>query len=329
MYANTVQILEVSDESPQEGGKRILLDSGGSETDVNGRPYSEWALVNEGNGRPRRVCLGLRRLHDPKYGGVTPVPMGNRHYPIPAYSLAEQVEKQVRTLYGEHNGYVHRGHHITVSKDGNKVFGLITMESPGLDGKGWAVGWRGSVDQSLSVLFAVGVNLWMCENLCLSGDATRIMRKSTANALRDIEAGVLSMIYNADSLVGNMLDDLDAFKSARLDQTRMAELVGRAQYHGVIKPTQANRIYKEIHKPTHAYTPEGDTVYDCFNHFTYACKQGGGDRMFQQHGNIHKFHKDYVLELSPTQIQVPLGLPSPLDVSSIHIVDPDEDYNAF
>ena len=51
--------------------------------------------------------------------------------------------------------------------------------------------------------------------------------------------------------------------------------------------------------------------------------------MFQQHGNIHKFHKDYVLELSPTQIQVPLGLPSPLDVSSIHIVDPDEDYNAF
>jgi len=98
MYTGNVQLLEVSDESPQEGGKRILLDSGGSERDVNGRPYSEWALVNEGNGRPKRVCLGLRRLHDPRYGGVTPMPMGKRHCPIPAYSLAEQVEKQVRTL---------------------------------------------------------------------------------------------------------------------------------------------------------------------------------------------------------------------------------------
>jgi len=240
----------------------------------------------------------------------------------------------VRALYGDKPGYVQRGHHITVSKDGGKVFGLLTMEAPGMEGRGWAMGWRGSVDKSLSSLFAIGVNLWMCENLCLSGDAMRVMRKSTKNAKDDLEGRVLSMLWKADDLVGNMLDDLDAFKTARLSQTRMAELVGRAQYHGVIKPQQANRIHSEIRKPTHAYTPEGDTVYDCFNHFTYACKQGGGDRMFQQHGNIHEFHKDYVLELSPTQVQVPLGLPSPLDVSSIHIVDPEvlgdpEDYDAF
>ena len=270
----------------------------------------------------------LRAMHDPAHGGIMPVSMGNRHHPVPFYQLVDLVMSKVERLYTGPNGdYVVDKCHLALNSKGTQLFGLLIIrdkppteptrfafedestwrnrlaeDQSKLDAwdsqsTGWMIGFRGSIDQSLSEAMVIGLQVFICENLCISGgaDAVWVMRKNTRNALSSMGDDVVTGLLRADTLVGDIQSDIDIFRDIRIPRTRMAELTGLAQYNSVLTSTQANEVYRQIKAPTHDVF-KGETLWDYYNHCTEGIKHGDFGHTFEKHGRVHEYCKELISE---------------------------------
>jgi hypothetical protein len=103
---------------------------------------------------------------------------------------------------------------------------------------------------SMSSAFALGIHLFICDNLCFSGDFVQLIRKHTKNVWRDIETAVLTQMNKAeDSLLGwsRHIRELTEWE---LDQEEGYKLIGLAQGNRVLSPTQANIAFREWRQPS-------------------------------------------------------------------------------
>ena len=237
-----------------------------------------------------------------------PEPKGPRHHPIRFDLFADMVNHRIRRIFPDYE--VYKTHYALNNKE-TQFFGLTVMLVPGWDDEmGLLIGYRGSIDQSLSESLVVGANVFICDNLCLSGgkDGIFVFRKNTLNAMNpshptSLGNQILTALYRADSLTGNLHRDIDMFKDTRISQRRMAELTGVAMYEDVLKPTQANEVYRQIREPSHEVF-ESATMWSLYNHMTEGAKLGSLARTFETHGNVHEFCKREAIDNRPTLVAV-------------------------
>ena len=158
--------------------------------------------------------------------------------------------------------------HGTANKD-QMMFGLMTFKNCDTD-SGMAVGYRNSLDKSLSVGLAFGANVFVCENLMMTGDVY-VMQKHTTNVWENLEATVAEAVPNASGVYETLLEDIDTMSNITISNDKMYQVLGLLRGHNVLNSQQLNIALKETIDPSFKEHKNG-SLMQTYNACTEALK---------------------------------------------------------
>jgi len=102
-------------------------------------------------------------------------PMGPRHKPIRHDTLVDTVLDQITD-----RGWNVEKQQFAVARKGQMLFGVLDLSGPDtLEGLTPSFGFRNSTNQTLNLRGVAGDRVWLCDNLCMSGEEFVFSRKNT------------------------------------------------------------------------------------------------------------------------------------------------------
>lgn len=141
-----------------------------------------------------------------------PEPVG-RWRPVPHAALVDRIETFVTDRGWTFSKPEDQRFQISVSKDGQKMFGVtevglpgvLDAQTPGLGSEfGLALGFRNSHNKTLAVRLAIGSRVFVCDNMCFSGEVV-LGRKHTIH-------------LELDSLLSRAFDSIPEVATHMMDQ---------------------------------------------------------------------------------------------------------------
>jgi len=212
------------------------------------------------------------------------IPEATRSYqPVSNQQLIEHVKDQVKGLLGLP---ILREEYGLACKD-QQMFGVITVDT-GNEENGLAIGLRNSYNKSLSLGITSGASVFVCSNLCFSGDATRVIRKHTRYVWRDAVELIHESIEWSQHYYDRINYDFDIMKGQPMSTDKGYDLIGRAMGHEVLKPQQATVAMREWDNPTHEEFQDRN-AWSLYNAFTESLKRGCGGNRMEKQAKAHQF----------------------------------------
>lgn len=219
---------------------------------------------------------------------VLPGPaLGRFHNPQPYAEFVDMVSDSLAD-----NGLHIKQEQYGVLGDGSRMFGLMSVATnpggtdfdkllegeyvPGTKGYETVVGLRGSYDQSLPRGLALGSRVFVCDNLCFSGEIT-LKTKQTTNLMSRLP-GLISSAVSALPALANLQDArYEHYKSSemkpRWGDAAITELVRR----GSINPSHVGKVIAEWDTPSHEeHSAQGWSAWRFHNAVTEAIKPPEG-----------------------------------------------------
>lgn len=188
-----------------------------------------------------------------------------------------------------------------LSRRDQQMFGVIRVKTDS-DEHGLSIGLRNSYDKSLSVGFASGASVFVCDNLCFSGDSSVIIRKHTLNVWSDIRVQVDRALQSSGHHYELMGRDLDNMKDVPVDLDAGFEFIGRALGHDVLMPQQATIALRDWRTPRHEEFSERN-LYSLYNCFTEGLKKGPAGGRLDRQATAHDWFRP-MLPSAPVTIAV-------------------------
>jgi len=171
-----------------------------------------------------------------------------------------------------------------LARDGAQMFGVHTFKN-GSSAMGLSIGFRNSYDKSLSVGLAVGGQVFVCDNLCLSGEVT-VLKKHTLNVITSIESLALSAIYKSRSAFNQIQNDAEVMKGIPLSDDDAYRTIGLLYGNGILTPRQIPVVKNEWLKPSHDDF-EGRNVWSFYNACTESLKSSPPQSIMERHLMLH------------------------------------------
>jgi hypothetical protein len=187
-----------------------------------------------------------------------PVSLGRFHRPIPHVEVVDAILETFgrsfeiqKTAFG-------------VSRDGGKLFGLITATD------GQSLGFRSSTDESLAIKGVAGQTVFVCDNLVLSGEDFVFSHKSTLNATLGaiIGDGVLAYLtarINLEAAVARM-------KERELEFPGASELFVCMILKAVVPAVYVSEAVRNYFQPEGKPDCQPRSVYGVHNALTRALR---------------------------------------------------------
>lgn len=201
-----------------------------------------------------------------------PVKLGSQHNPIRHIDFIRLVEEQLKSF-----GLTIRQEQFGATHDGGRFFGLLEVVN-GYDAADYAtiIGLRASHDQSIAAGLVAGSGVFVCDNLCFSGEV-KIGTKQTTNLLQRLPELTHEAVKNTKVLIQHQHDRFEAYKgteiSPRIGDAAIVELVRR----NAISPSQAGKVIQEWDNPTYEeFTENGDSIWKLHNAVTEVYKPTNG-----------------------------------------------------
>jgi len=148
----------------------------------------------------------------------TPQPRGSRHQPIPHASL---VDALIDGITGR--GWTVRDSDLGISQYGAQLFGTLDLRRGAFDGAGpdtsrelgTLFGFRSSTNSSMSIRGVAGKRVFVCSNMCFSGEMFVMRRKSTTrlNLPELINDGLDKFLVQSEALT----ESIDRLKNSTLN----------------------------------------------------------------------------------------------------------------
>lgn len=219
----------------------------------------------------------------------TPAPT-DTHFPIPHIEMVNQVRATFEDAGIE---VVHEAH--ALRRDGQEYFGLLQVQPTGtLWGKGGGnddycivTGLRNSHIKSFSAGLCMGSSVFVCDNLCFSGEVT-IKRKHSRYILRDMPSLISQAVSQLACLAEQQEQRLEAYKETRLSDCTVRDFLVRAMERRVIGCTLIPKVLEEWNRPRHEEFAEDRNAWRLFNGFTEVLKERGlfglPERTMRLHG---------------------------------------------
>jgi len=217
---------------------------------------------------------------------AVPIPEKTRSYcPVPNIELVDFVRSRVTDFLGleiESEAY-------GLSRKDQQMFGVMRVDT-GRKDHGLSIGLRNSYDKSLLAGLATGAGIFVCDNLCFSGDSGTYFRKHTTNVWRDIRLNVDKALRDAGLHYERMTFDLDAMKTIPLSGDQGYELIGRALGHSILMPQQATVAMRDWDEPRHEeFAPRN--LHSLYNCFTEGLKKGPAGTSLDRHSAAHDWFR--------------------------------------
>jgi len=177
----------------------------------------------------------------------------------------------------------------TSAREGNVANGKFTIKNVADKEMQLQIGWQNSYDKSLSLKFAIGTRIFICENGCVSGDYGAFKHKHVGEIQTFTPQAITEYIKNAGEAFTNIQKERDIMKTIQLDRRAQAELVGRMIIEEqFIESTQLNIIRRELDNPTHDYGAE-NSLWELYQFTTFSMKEVHPSLWMGNHIDAHTF----------------------------------------
>jgi hypothetical protein len=225
----------------------------------------------------------------------TPVPKQTRTYkPV---SHKELIELTLESIY--QSGYKLESQSYSTARDGNVANGRYTISDIADSEMKLQIGWQNSYDRSLSLKFALGTSIIICSNGMVKGDHGAFKKKHQGDIQTFTPSAISEYIKGGADAFQDLQKDREMLKQYEATEQVQAELLGRMYIQEeIITSTQLNIIKREIKQPTHDYNANG-SLWELYNHITFAMKEAHPTTWMQDHINVHNFflsHSDVIIQ---------------------------------
>jgi hypothetical protein len=177
---------------------------------------------------------------DEVYGIQTPEPTST-WYPLPHREVLGEV-----TIQLDQGKFQIVSEQDALSHKGARYFGTLAIahvpgEQEVKPDYGFVVGLRNSHDKSYPAGLVAGTQVFVCDNLCFSGEI-KISRKHTRYAARDLRALTARAVGHLGSRFLGLQKRIEAYKCLELDDAAAHDLVIRAVDCRAITTTQVQAV---------------------------------------------------------------------------------------
>ena len=190
------------------------------------------------------------------------------------------------------------------AREGNIANGKFTISNVADKEMQLQIGWQNSYDKSLSLKFAIGTQIFICQNGMVSGDYGAFKKKHQGDVQEFTPTAIVEYIKSAGEGFGKMQDDRELMKHVQIDAQVTAELVGRMILEKeFIESTQLNIIKRELKNPTYDYgAPQ--SLWELYQYTTYAMKEVHPTLWMGNHIDAHDFFVTATGELKSKSINI-------------------------
>jgi hypothetical protein len=215
----------------------------------------------------------------------TSVPVQTRTYkPVSHSSLIDLTLNSI-----EKAGFVLDKETYSSARDGSIANGRFSISNVADSEMQLQIGWQNSYDKSLSLKFAIGTKIFICENGCVSGDYGAFKKKHQGEIQTFTPQAITEYIKRAGEAFQNMQAEREVMKTIELDRRAQAELIGRMIIEEqFIESTQMNIIKRELEKPTHDYGA-ANSLWELYQFTTYSMKEVHPSLWMNNHIDAHSF----------------------------------------
>jgi len=214
-----------------------------------------------------------------------PVPQQTRTYkPV---SHAQLMDLTMRGI--EQAGFTLDREMYSAARDGAIANGRFTIRNVMDKEMQLEVGWQNSYDKSLTLKFAIGTRIMICQNGCVSGDYGAFKKKHVGEIQIFAPHAITEYIKGAGEVFRKMQEQRDRMKEIEVSRRVQAELIGRMLLEEqFIQSTQVNIISREINKPTFDYGAPG-SMWELYQFTTQSMREVHPTLWMDNHIKAHNF----------------------------------------
>ena len=183
-----------------------------------------------------------------------------------------------------------------LARQGRRMFAVLEFRSKGDTDWGFAWGVRNSYDRSVSYGIAGGSSVFVCSNLCFSGNAITVFRKHTSRIMHDVDGMINGAVSTGWGHYREMDADLNSFRGVRVSDDDAHAALGVALGRGWLRSGELLKAAKYWRQAPHPEHRTGDlfALYQSINH---ALKGAQPERAIGAHTSLHA----HILEMREGQ----------------------------
>lgn len=184
----------------------------------------------------------------------------------------------------------------SAAQDGQIANGRYTISNVADSEMQLQIGWQNSYNKQLTVKFAIGTRILICQNGCVAGEYGAFKKKHVGEVQSFTPQAIGDYIKLAGDSFKRMQSEREAMKQVEITRRTKAELIGRMMLEEqFISSTQLNIISRELTNPTHDYGAP-DSLWELYNYTTFAMKEMHPGLWMDSHIKAHKFFNDYTYD---------------------------------
>jgi hypothetical protein len=202
-----------------------------------------------------------------------PIPESRGRFHRP-FSFGDYLSSIFQSLEKHH--VTHNHSEFAVSKDGNRLFGLIEVRSDVSETWTTNIGVRASHDQSVSRGMVFGSRVLVCSNLCFHGELGEVRTKQTVHMDTRIDTLVDRSIEKLAPAIEFRADKFDRYQRMETTPSQGDNHLVNLYRHGAFSPSQLGKALNEWDEPSYEqHGLFGTSVWQLFNAATEALKPTG------------------------------------------------------
>ena len=215
----------------------------------------------------------------------TIVPKSTRTYR--AISNEQLIELTLNSIEGA--GFTLDRESYSSARNGNVANGKFTIKNVADKEMQLQIGFQNSYNRSLSLKFAIGTRIFICQNGNVSGDYGAFKKKHMGEIQTFTPMHITEYIKQAGEAFEKMQRERERMKEIQISKRIQSELLGRMFIEeNLLQSTQMNIIYDELKHPTHDYDCP-NSMWEFYQFTVFSMKELHPSLWMGAHIKAHEF----------------------------------------
>ena len=182
------------------------------------------------------------------------VPEGSRYGLVPHGAVIDLIEERFAKEVGVPPTWT-----VATNKDGQQFFGIASMPKPQAidllsnDDVSPAVAVRNSLDKSTKYGLGIGLSLFLCDNLAISGSSVSFSRVHIGDAWKEIQTQTIAAMAGVLGVFEREKATMARLREHELDTDKGYEVIGLAMGRNILLPRLALGVVKAWRKEESRY----------------------------------------------------------------------------
>lgn len=173
--------------------------------------------------------------------------------------------------------------------DGQVANGNFTISNVSDKEMQLQIGWQNSYNKTLSLKFAIGARIFICQNGAVHGDMGSFRKKHMGTVQEFTPTAITEYIKQAGDTFQIMQTERERMKQIEVSKRTQAELIGRLLLEEkLISTMQVNQIAAELANPTYDYGAPG-SMWELYQFTTQTMRETHPRFWINDHMSAHSF----------------------------------------